>query len=60
MFEIVALAHHLLKVTGIRSLLFGKEDKQKSWTENITFFRPTFYFGDLLGSPFFVIRMSYG
>ncbi|BFH62579.1 IS1182 family transposase [Paenibacillus azoreducens] len=52
-FGIVALAHNLLKVAGIRSATFlQKRQNKKSWTENMTFSRPTFYFGDLLDSPF--------
>jgi transposase len=52
-FGIVALAHNLLKVAGIRLATFlHKHSHKKSWTENITFFRPTFYFRDLLDSPF--------
>lgn len=52
-FGIVALAHNLLKVAGIRHATFRqKRQNKKSWTENMTFFRPTFYFGDLLDSPF--------
>lgn len=52
-FGIVALAHNLLKVAGIRLATFlQKRQNKKSWTENMTFFRPTFYFGDLLDSPF--------
>ncbi|WP_212950676.1 hypothetical protein, partial [Paenibacillus cookii] len=42
------------KVAGIRLATFlQKRQNKKSWTENMTFFRPTFYFGDLLDSPFF-------
>jgi len=52
-FGIVALAHNLLKVAGIRLAIFlRKQTHIKSWTDNLTFFRPTFYFGDLLDSPF--------
>ena len=51
-FGIVALAHNLLKVAGVRLAIFlHKQMHIKSWTENMTFFRPTFYFGDLLDSP---------
>ncbi|SUA95145.1 transposase [Paenibacillus thiaminolyticus] len=51
-FGIVALAHNLLKVAGIRLVTFlQKRKNKKSWTENLTFSRPTFYFRDLLDSP---------
>ncbi|MCE5172034.1 IS1182 family transposase [Paenibacillus profundus] len=54
-FGIVALAHNLLKVAGIRLTAFlKKRQHKKSWAENITLFHPTFYFGDLLDSPFFL------
>ncbi|MEK4358805.1 IS1182 family transposase [Paenibacillus sp. FSL M7-1455] len=60
-FGIVALAHNLLKVAGIRLATFlQKRQNKKSWTENMTFFRPTFYFGDLLDSPGFFISFSKG
>lgn len=45
-FEIVALAHNLLKVVRFSLTTFQQKQKnQKSWTENITFFRPTCYLG---------------
>jgi transposase len=44
-FGIVALAHNLLKVAGIRLATFlQKHSHKKSWTENNMFFRPTFLF----------------
>lgn len=56
-FGIVALAHNLLKVAGIRLVTFCKSMGKKSWTENIAFFRPTFYFRDLLDSPFTLAQL---
>ncbi|MFC4305310.1 transposase, partial [Cohnella boryungensis] len=52
-FGIVALAHNLLKMAGIHLATFQqqKHKNQKSWTENLTFFRPTFLFWGLLDSP---------
>ncbi|MNC18325.1 Transposase DDE domain protein [compost metagenome] len=51
-FGIVALAHNFLKVAGIRlAPLLHKQTHKKSWTENMTFFRPTFLFWGLLDSP---------
>jgi len=51
-FGIVALAHNLLKVAGIRfATLQQKQKNQKSWTENITFLRPTFLLGAFWTAP---------
>ncbi|WP_420901883.1 transposase [Aneurinibacillus aneurinilyticus] len=59
-FGIVDLVHNLLKVASIRLTAFlTKAQNKKSWTENMTFFRPTFYLGDLLDSPFFYFSASY-
>ncbi|MGO4544106.1 IS1182 family transposase [Paenibacillus sp. 2TAB23] len=51
-FGIVALAHNLLKVAGILLAPFLQiHSHKKSWTDNITLIRPTFYFRDFLDSP---------
>ena len=53
-FGIVALAHNLLKVAGVRLATFRlKQMRKKSWTENMMFFRPTFFILGLLDSPIF-------
>ncbi|WP_165328975.1 hypothetical protein [Brevibacillus agri] len=55
-FAIVALAHNLLKVAGIRLATFQQKQKeQKSWTGNIAFSRPTFLFWGLIRQPLFRI-----
>ena len=52
-FGIVALAHNLLKVAGIRLATFlQKQCHKKSWSGNFTFSLQLFYFRDLLDSPF--------
>jgi transposase len=53
-FGIVALAHNILKVAGIRQLPSGKNRKNaKSSGEKSLIFLHLIYFGDLSDSPFF-------
>lgn len=54
-FGIVALAHNLLKVAGIRLATFlQKQCHKKSGSGNFTFSLQLFYFRDLLDSPFLI------
>ncbi len=58
-FGIVALAHNILKVAGIRQLLSGNNPKnRKESGENRIVFLHFLYFRDLSDSPFFV-RMAH-
>ncbi|MFU1795415.1 transposase [Paenibacillus azoreducens] len=51
-FGIVALAHNLLKVAGIRSATFLKSERTKKvGRKTLRFLAQHFYFGDLLDSP---------
>ena len=52
-FGVVALAHNLLKVAGIRQLLSRKKSENiKTGEEKLVVFLHLFYFRDLLDSPF--------
>ncbi|WP_163978819.1 transposase [Paenibacillus alvei] len=52
-FGIVALAHNLLKVAGIRLATFlQKQVRKKVGRKTLRFLAQPFYFGDLLDSPF--------
>lgn len=51
-FGIVALAHNLLKVAGIRLATFlQKQTYKKVGRKTLRFFRPTFLFKGLIGQP---------
>src|SRR5690606_13782714 len=52
-FGIVALAHNLLKVAGIRLATFLQKQKtKKGWAENrYVVFHPTFFILGLIGQP---------
>ncbi len=54
-FGIVALAHNLLKVAGIRLTTFRENRQTKKWTENITVFRP-FILGTYWTAPCFFLQ----
>jgi hypothetical protein len=54
-FGIVALAHNLLKVAGIRLTTFLQKGKSKNaGRKNCSFFPSCIYFRNLLESPFFI------
>jgi hypothetical protein len=58
-FGIVALAHNLLKVAGIRQLFSGPDPKDiKTGGEKRLIFLHLFYFGDLLDSSFSFFSFS--
>jgi transposase len=58
-FGIVALAHNLLKVAGIRLATFvHKQFHKKSWSGHSTESLQLFYFKDLLDSPFFILVIA--
>ncbi|NQX59286.1 transposase [Paenibacillus qinlingensis] len=56
-FGIVALAHNLLKVAGLRlAALLQKQVHKKDGRKTLRFFAHPFYFGDLLDSPFVYLK----
>jgi len=59
-FGIIALAHNLLKVAGIRHLLSGKHQKNtKTGGEKRIVFLHLFYIRDLSDSPFFCMTIVF-
>ncbi|MBD2864642.1 transposase [Paenibacillus oceani] len=59
-FGIVALAHNLLKVAGIRLATFlHKQFHKKSWSGHSMGSLQLFYFRDLLDSPFFMLFLPW-
>ncbi|WP_453991413.1 transposase [Bacillus nitroreducens] len=57
-FGIVALAHNILKVAGIRQLLSVKNRKKKKAREKNGHFSPLPFFLGLIGQPLFYLSMN--